>query len=494
MPHPCIVVTIEGLGTNLLGCYGGAISRTPQLDSFAGTATVFDQCWLQSLGVVDSLNAILSGSDALFAADKWHGLAQQTTSDGSPRNESALDLCKFYESRNLPTRFITDAPELAEHPFLERFTEASVVDFEASDASAESLEQTRIANLFQYAITRYIESAVENEDAVEGLLWIHATGLSSPWDAPYELRTIPCDEGDPTPSADTQPPRLSITPDSDPDLLFSAICGAAAQAAAIDYAWSFINELIEEVCRLGQGDTSVEPVVVLMGVGGYPMGEHVMVGHVEGPLFAERLHVPLIIRPTRLNVGRRYPQIVQPWQIGRMLLEAIECTSGAEDVSVVALQAKGSESSSSTAEFGAGDNDLRWDESVTFWNEAPLLPNQWPEGHRLAWAAREDELALITAAWSSRLELRRGLMDEPMEALTRAHEDAIARWQVFVNPDDRWQQNDVADRVEKIVGQLNPIAKRLQAALYSSDGRLDLEKLQLALESLLTDELVSPIH
>ena len=470
MLAPLILITIEGLGTNLLGCYGGALSKTPNLDRFASRSIVLDQCWLHTWNIVDVLQAIGSGESQLLVPDP-SAVDPLDKTESAAMDDSML-LCQMFESRGLPTRLITDAPLLDQHPFAARFTDAIVVEFESQSEAVETLEETRIAKLFQFAITKLFENTIEQDQPIEGLLWIHSKGLHAAWDAPYELRTIPCDEEDPQPSADVAPPKLRIDEQTDPDELFSVICGASAQAAAIDFAWSYINELIDEIRRFNQRHAvnkftaadaqadqpviALEPVVVLMGVAGYPLGEHGVVGGIDNRAYTELLHVPLIVHPAKLPVGGRLNHLIQPWHVYSMVQQAV------------------------MPNFAEGS-------SLPFWLAAPQLPEDWPLQHRIAWAAHGHELSLITAAWSTRVESAIILSSSNDQI-----NEPFAQWQLFAMPDDRWQQNDIADRVEDVVDQFIAIGKLLQTAIYASAGRLDPVKLQARLEERLSPELVTP--
>ena len=61
-PRYVLIVTVEGLGTNLVGCYGGAIGPTKNLDSFACRSIVFDQFWADTFRPVDILASMWTGA------------------------------------------------------------------------------------------------------------------------------------------------------------------------------------------------------------------------------------------------------------------------------------------------------------------------------------------------------------------------------------------------------------------------------------------------
>jgi hypothetical protein len=452
MISPCILVTVEGLGTNLLGCYGGALSKTPNVDRFASKAIVFDQCWLQSLDIEESLRAILFGNAYRFPAS---GTAATDAPHTAPTEQNLLT---YFSDLEVRTCFVTDAVDMPDGDFLDAFNEVALVDLD-TDQQADKLEETQFARLIQFGITKLFEESDSDE---LGFLWIHSRGLKAKWDAPYELRTIPCDEGDPVPTHELYPPRKLLDEETDPDVLFDAICGASAQAAAFDFAWLYLNELIEEkIASVRNPEIMIDPTIVMMGLNGYPLGEHEAIGDIDDHLFAERLHVPLIIRPCSLDIGARQPHIIQPWQIGALIQECLVAQSSDQV-----------------------DEDA-------FWRQPPELSSFWKNGNRLAWAASENQYALITPAWTSRVIVASVSSENPNRADLSV--DAItpmALWQVFVNPDDRYQQNNVTDRVEPVVKRLSEIATRLRDAIYGTEGRIDVKELQILLESLLTEDLV----
>ncbi len=459
-----ILMTVEGLGINLLGCYGGAISKTPNVDEFASHSVVFDQCWLQSLEIEKTLQAILYGQTYALEPDAQVDLKSSEEIVGDPIN---LSLAELIADLDLETCFVTDAVELAESSLLDHFDDVALVDFDQDDTANDRLDQTRMAKLMQFAITKLYEDDKQSQGI--GLLWIHSKGLHGSWDAPYELRTIPCDEEDPEPSASTHPPRKQLDEETDPDVLFDAICGASAQAAVFDFAWSYLNELLTEQETTGSLDSSLpqqtqaQPIVMLMGVSGYPLGEHEAIGDIDRNLYAERLHVPLMIQPGYLSLGRRLPQLTQPWQVSHWLAECFP---------LIEQSSEGS-----------------------FWCQPPTSSLDWESNHLLAWAATDNEYSIITPAWTARVCVAETIKENPNRAdLSIDAITPMASWQVYVNPDDRFQQNDIADRVESVVKKLSEIATTLRDAIYGTEGKIGMQELQKVLESQLNNELIRLVH
>jgi arylsulfatase A-like enzyme len=239
--------------------------------------------------------------------------------------------------------------------------------------------------------------------------------MYGPWDAPRELQQSLLSEGDPPPLALAAPPTLVLTPEDDPDAPFRYGCAYAAQVMAIDAAW---GELCDALGETGQVD---EWLVMLIGVRGFPLGEHGRIGGVDERLYAEQLHVPWLVR---------FPG-------GQARLTRLDQLTTHADL------------------------------SPTLYDWLAKAAATWPDGESLlplvgqllpAW--REALLAVSPAAMSLR---RRdwSLRQEP--AATAAGQAA----ELFVRPDDRWEANDVAklcpDVVESLSGDSAQALRQLSA-------------------------------
>ena len=166
-----ILVTIEGWGVNLAGCYGNSLLPTPSIDRLAAHSVVFDQFWMQSIHLEPNLSAIskkLQPSQWLVATD------------------------------SIPAVSI-----LRQHEDLERL-----------EVSHDETQES-----FEHLLTEALECWIE-QSQVTPYLWIHSRGLNGPWDAPYEYKKLMCDTDDPDPPSDNKQPDLILEANFDPDLLF----------------------------------------------------------------------------------------------------------------------------------------------------------------------------------------------------------------------------------------------------------------------------------
>ena len=380
-PRYVLILTVEGLGTNLVGCYGGAIGPTKNLDSFACHSIVFDQFWADTFRPVDILESMWTGTH--FAS----------------RVKSPNVKCNGLFDQAM---LITDSIDIIQESTRVDFGKVLLIDAQ-TDASDEG-DQTQVTRLFEAALGQWATQLDEYP-----VLWIHSQGLNGVWDAPYEYRCVMCDEGDPQPPFDTTPGQLTVTDETDPDEVFGLACAMGGQTIALDDAWSLIEEILGE---LGIADECLQ---VLAGVQGYPIGEHGYVGQGTESLYAETLHVPLIIRPgNQLDVGVRVPFIVQPNSILRTIAGWLE-----------------------VEDRGAITDAMRTDMVSEI---EPFPAEHWPTKNQLAYSCYQDQVHVAVPAWSCRWSV---------EVATESQ-----RVELFATPDDRWQQNEISQRAHAIVEEL----------------------------------------
>ena len=418
-----VIVSIEGLGTNLVGCYGGSIGPTKNWDHFACRAIVFDQFWSDTLLPIDVLESMWSGIH--FAT------RHSNPTIGVPKSATELF------GRAL---LVTDSMAVIEQMTFDFFADVMFVDSrteetseadsageadEDSEADSAGEATTQFTKLLEAALGRWASSLDEFP-----VLWIHSQGLNGQWDAPYEFRSIMCDEGDPDPPRETEPAQLKLELDTDPDEVFGMACSAGGQAIAMDEAWGMIEEILEE---LGIADDCLQ---VLAGVCGYPMGEHGWVGHGAKSLHAETLHLPLIIRPAnRLELGIRVPFMVQPHSLQKTI--------------------------ASWLEMGFKDADSMGRGMDLVLETGALPADQWPIENQLAYSCFEDQVHVSVPAWS---------------CLWSTLENGSKQIELYAMPDDRWEQNEVSQRALPIVEMMTE--QRNKWLSYATKKDSILESLQ----------------
>jgi hypothetical protein len=351
-----LVIAVDGLRASALGAYGNTSYPTPALDQFAAESLVFDWCFADSL--------------------------------------DPLSLCRTFwrnYQQDASTTLVTDEAATNSSAEAERFDE--VVYLPQSEVlRAEDLAQTEFARLFAAAIDQ-----VEQSDDRPRVVWIHSQGMYGSWDAPLELQEdlLAREEGDPPPADELEPPSLTLDESADPDTAFRWSCAYAAQVMALDEC---IAALVNAIDAAGRERW----LVGLVGLRGFPLGEHGRIGGVDGRLYTEQLHVPALLRfPDGRYRLSRSAGLASPTDLCKLL-------------------------------SGAGRGDLAV-------GGREMLVADGPDGAR----------SIRTAEWS--------LITGPVAGDTSERGDEND-CQLFVRPDDRWEANDVAslcpDELESLLARL----------------------------------------
>jgi hypothetical protein len=381
-----IVVSIDGLGTNMVGAYGNSLCPTPNMNSLAARSIVLDQFWADSTNSLEVLTSLWSGT---------HNLNRHYTdySDWAQWIGQAL--------------LVTDDKRVLESPSANLFERVLLVEHQ------DLMEETEFEELLEAAMGAWVA-----ETNMFPMLWIHSRGLRGAWDAPYDYRRIMCDEEDPEPPTDVKPITFSVNKTTDPDDVFGVACAIVGQIVVIDQA---LGELLGTLKEL---NFAKDTLVGLIGVSGYPLGEHGMVGGESGHLYAEALHSPCLFRlGDDLPVGVRFPTIMQPNEIGDWIVKWLVSESNEESKKSIQISL--------------------FDESI-----------DTPDRIGAAIATGDSEHFVVTPAWSCRIT--EGTSTTPNQT------------ELFAKPDDRWEQNEVSVRATAVVEKMLALREKLLTA-YSSD-------------------------
>lgn len=413
MSRPAIVVTLDGLGAGFLGPYGNTWIETPAFNRLASESLLCEQAW----GDADRL-------ETLFRA-YWRGVHSAVPESAC----TARWLPERLAAAGLRCELLTDDPRLAQCGGFDAWSERLVIGGEPVATAAETVEDTSLAQLFA--------AAVERLDAWDGttLLWLHARGADGPWDAPRELRERFVEEGDPPPPDFVAPPVRQLAADFDPDELLGLMQAYAAQVTVADEC---LGGLLD---ALGQSPAR-DALLVVTAPRGYPLGEHLAVGPNDRGLFGERLHVPWFVRwPDQQHAGVRTHALVQPadllatlaewWQLpespaGGGPADCGPADGGPADCGGAGLDDRG------RAIVAPAQSLFRFAESPVRRRDRACA---FDAGHR----------AIRTPAWF-------------------LSQSAGAAPRLFVEPSDRWEAHDVADRAESVVQELLQALDDFQAA------------------------------
>ena len=293
--RPLIVLSLEGLATAALGCYGSSWNETPAIDAIAASGSVWDRVIANS-DEPDSLMAAfarLSGADGRGPRD-W---AEDWRSRGSV--ELITDADAFEQANNLA------------------FDRIGRLSFENPNHTARpvsNIDESQIGQLFAAAIKRV------GQQEPWSVLWLHSRCLTSCWDAPRDL--FPIDEADDVPKHPTEevellessstpietvqepppifdevvPPNLPLNDDTHPDLVYAWMRTYGCQVRLVDLLIEVLLSSLEDV----------DPFVVLLGTSGFRLGQGQWIGHRPDNLRSPDIRLPFIVS----DIGPlRVPQV-----------------------------------------------------------------------------------------------------------------------------------------------------------------------------------------
>ena len=392
-----IVLVVDRLRPAYLGPYGNTWSDTPTMNELGAISLLAEYCLTDTDKLDAGYQSLWSGAHAAVKDHSGTSLIQQAADAG------------------LKTALLTDDPELDSLADLEPFSEKILLPQSPCHGLARSVDQTQFAELAASAVTW-----LENHDEPV-FLWVHARGLSGPWDAPLELRAHLMDEESPGgPNTSWETPRQWIEGDVDPDHLLSLSVDYAAQVQVVD------DCLLPWVSVLSQPRFR-QAIFALTSTRGFPLGEHRVVGDAIGCPYSECLHVPLFLRiPDSGSAAGRVQSIVQ----SRVLYETLSRVLQNEPPD----------------------------------QESSLIGQWWGRRPAAALAVCHDgQRALRSPAWH----------------LAWKGEGSPS---LFAKPDDVWEGNDVADLCPDIVNLLREQVEPLVAATVRGDDASPLERDKLELD------------
>ncbi|RIK80815.1 MAG: hypothetical protein DCC68_10195 [Planctomycetota bacterium] len=372
-------IAIDAWHAGYVGAYGNTQLPTPGIDRFAARGVVCDR-------------AVVTGTDEDSGLGSRDSVA------------AALALARALGQSGWQTTLLSDDGD-AVAPIASSFHAHIAIPYKPASRAADSVEGTQLFRIFAAlgdALTDVAAQRFATQPDRPFFIWTHARGMNAAWDAPYELRRSILDDDDPDPPRDLVFPARRLPPDVDPDELLGLRAAYAAQVAVLDECLAALDDLLAE------SGLDQNTLVVLVGVRGFPLGEHGAVGLDRAPLHEELLHVPLVLRfPGDAHATLRLPQLATHADLVPTLCDACR-------VPTPPLSAE------QTAARVASLMPLVETESGP-WRDRVV--------HRGG-----DESAITTPAWRLR--------------------QSPTRTQLYVKPDDRWEVNDVATRCRDVTEKL----------------------------------------
>ncbi len=268
------------------------------------------------------------------------------------------------------------------------------------------------------------------------LVWLHTGALDRIWDSPQPLRDQYAAEDDPPVPSLVDPPSLLLDEQTDPDTLLGLRHAYAGEVSVLDRCLGMLLDTID-------GGEWKNALCGLTSCRGYPLGEHRIVGNAREALYAELVRVPLWFRlPGSTRYGIHSQALVQPADYYATLLAWFSASGSADDRETPAL---------------SGGCSLL---------QRERLPNS-PRTLAIA-RSKTGEIALATPAWFVRAPVishERGAGSDAEHAIQSETERRI---EVFAQPDDYFQVNEVSDRCRDVVEEFRQVLQAVESVSIDS--------------------------
>jgi arylsulfatase A-like enzyme len=325
-----LLVIVDSLRADHLGCYGNDRVRTPAMDALAADGMRFTRVFPTAMPTVPARRSIMTGR-VTFPFDGWQpwdGLGR--TPGWSPIMPGQATLATELRRRGYWTGYVTDNPFLAYAPPFEPFRSSfhefltqggqGTISVPAGEMPRVSVEQARatlpesfqdekhIDAMRRYMITNGVTGDAIQESEIAAarvfrtgemllrtalsqrpfLLVVDSFDPHEPWVVPPRYLDLYREPGDDAPAlGDTE----YLPPDelSERDLERMR----TTYAASVTMVDRCLERLMDTLRRLHLADNTI---VVLVSDHGFALGEHDWVGKSAWHLHPELIQVPLIVR------------------------------------------------------------------------------------------------------------------------------------------------------------------------------------------------------
>jgi arylsulfatase A-like enzyme len=410
MAERCVViVVVDGLRADALGSYGNALAQTPFLDQLSAESTLYDFAYCLDPTLESFYRSAVLGKHPAY---HYAGLSQ--TGAEPPGNALFGESARHY--------LFTDNPAIAEMD-LAPCVWSATCSLSTTDSSADS-ERFKVDEFFLTA-AHWLNDRFGSAGDGPALGWVHVSLLTK-----EPLHTAANVQSDVDSRGASKQGNLRR---SDNLIRYLFEHNDRHNAARTKYA-ALVTRLDDGIRTLFTGlnlDTAASVTFVATGARGCSQGERGYTGTEPPVLHEELLHVPLIVFRTAPDQSPiRVERLVSPLE-----LRDLVCTESA-----AARQADATVPCPSKVE------DAQCFAAAT-------------SSNCLLFANSQGDRALRTPGWymirSATHERERAWEDRPLQPM------------LYLKPDDRWEFNEISDRVSQVQEVLDERLRELdrQASL-----------------------------
>ncbi len=338
-----ILVVIDSLRKDHVGCYGNGWIQTPNMDAFAKESCLFEQCYPESLPTLPARRAMITGN-RMFPFRNWReespgDLQSDATPGWAPLRKTDVTISEILQEAGYRTAFITDIhhmfrPSMNFHRGFDEFRHIrgnegdrynsgpppkdididhflvpALYDTYAhqgllrylSNTSFRKGEEDYFAPLVFGEGIRWLEA---NRDAEKFFLWIDCFDPHEPWDPPQKYVDLydPGYEGKEIINPQTGDPNTYL---SEKELKHMR----ALYAGEVTMVDTWFGKFIDKTKALNLHENTL---IIIVADHGHPLGEHKVVRKIPWAMYPTLMDIPLLIRhPNGIGAGKRIQAYVQ---------------------------------------------------------------------------------------------------------------------------------------------------------------------------------------
>lgn len=324
-PWNLVVIMLDSLRQDHLGCYGNDWIKTPNIDALAEESVVFENCYPEGLPTIPVRTALFTGQYTL------------TNRPWQPLTKEDITIAEILGKYGYTCGLVADTYHLAKpdynfhrgfhswhwirgqegDPWVSAPHGKNLHDYikpaMADDPVARSVDQY-LRNTAHFkneedwfcgqTMTRAMEWVEGNKDRQPFFLWVDSFDPHEPWDPPPPYQGLYRDPNYDGPCL-IHPKYGPIDWMTEEEMNFVR----ALYAEEVTYVDTWTGHFLDELRDLGLMD---DTLIFLMADHGHPHGDHGKVMKTADNLYSELLHLPFMIRrPDGEGAGQRLTQIVQ---------------------------------------------------------------------------------------------------------------------------------------------------------------------------------------
>ncbi len=343
-PYNCIVIVVDSLRRDHVGCYGNSWIQTPNIDRLASESVVFDNAYPEALPTLPIRTSMFTGQRTLWSR-AWQPLVSEDVTIAeilSGQGYAAALITDTYHMFKPDMNFHkgfdcfrwirgqeADAFETAPHgKDLAAFVKPAMRGDPVERILDQYLKNTaQFVDEDDYFAPRVTGEAIgwltRNASNQPFFLWVDFFDPHEPWDPPAPFDRMYTDTG-------YRGPRLMhpkygpadwLTPD---EIRYMR----GLYSGEVTYVDKWIGRLLETVWKLGLHERSV---IVLLADHGLPIADHGSCLKTPDNLYNELLRIPLMIRhPGPTRPARRVRALAQTHDLPPTLLDLLGAKGNAE--------------------------------------------------------------------------------------------------------------------------------------------------------------------